>query len=120
MEYNEVLCKEKHRRLDEKIEVHERIDMMLQSQLVENAIDVSYRKSGKNTIPNQEFSNQTVMNTIRKLDEIENSVVEKTAPKKKAKKKTEEAANKTAEGAKSVGHRTEDEAKKAGEKVQGK
>jgi len=24
MEYNEVLCKEKHKRLDEKIEVHER------------------------------------------------------------------------------------------------
>ena len=28
------------------------------------------------------------MNTIRKLDEIENSVVEKTAPKKKEKKKS--------------------------------
>ena len=71
------------------IEVHERMDMMLQSQLVENAIDVSYSKSGKNTVPNQEFSDQTVMNTIRKLDEIENSIVEKTAPKKKAKNKSE-------------------------------
>jgi hypothetical protein len=68
------------------IEVHERMDMMLQSQLVENA-DVSYSKSGKNTVPNQEFSD--LMNTIRKLDEIENSIVEKTAPKKKAKNKSE-------------------------------
>jgi hypothetical protein len=32
------------------IEVHERMDMMLQSQLVENAIDLSYSKSRKNTV----------------------------------------------------------------------
>lgn len=71
------------------IEVHERMDMLLQSQLVESAIDISYSKSGKNAISTQEFSNQTVMNTIRKLDEIENSAVEKTALKKKAEKKSE-------------------------------
>jgi hypothetical protein len=38
----------------------------------------------------------------------------------KAKEKTEEAAKKTAEGAKDVGHKTEDAAKKAGNKVTGK
>ncbi|WMJ77213.1 MULTISPECIES: ISLre2 family transposase [unclassified Sedimentibacter] len=71
------------------IEVHERMDMMLQSQLIERAIDVSYSKSGRNSVPDQEFSNQTVMNNIRKLDEIENSAVEKTVYKKKADKKSE-------------------------------
>lgn len=71
------------------IEVHERMDMMLQSQLIESAIDVSYSKSGRNSVPDQEFSNQTVMNNIRKLDEIENSAVEKTVYKKKADKKSE-------------------------------
>ncbi|WMJ76359.1 MULTISPECIES: ISLre2 family transposase [unclassified Sedimentibacter] len=71
------------------IEVHERMDMMLQSQLIESAIDVSYSKSGRNSVPDQEFSNQTVMNNIRKLDEIENSAVEKTVYKKKTNKKLE-------------------------------
>lgn len=67
------------------IETHDRMDLLLRSKLVENALDLSYKKSGENTSSPSEFSDQTVMNSIRELKEIKNE----KAPIKEKKKRVE-------------------------------
>lgn len=67
------------------IEAHDRMDLLMRSRLVENALDLSYQKSGKRTSSLSEFSNQTVMNSIRELKEIKNE----KAPIKEKKKRME-------------------------------
>lgn len=55
---------------------HDRMDTSLKAKLVEEAIDVSYGKSGDSVAESLQFSPQTVMNTIRELGEVENDEVE--------------------------------------------
>ena len=51
---------------------HDRMDTDLKAKLVEEAIDVSYGKSGASVAEPLQFSPQTVMNTIRELGKVEN------------------------------------------------
>lgn len=64
------------------IESHDRMDLSFEAKLLENALDLSYSKSGKRVSNNTEVTDQTVMNTIRKLGKIENDAVEIEEEKK--------------------------------------
>lgn len=64
------------------LEPNDRMDMLFETRLIENAIDLSYRKSGKSVSSNTEVADQTVMNTIRKLGKVENNIVEIKEKKK--------------------------------------
>ena len=60
------------------------MDTMLKAELIENAIDLSYNKSGRKAPGEIEFTSQTVMNSIRELESIANDAVEIKEKKKKA------------------------------------
>lgn len=65
---------------------HEKMDTMLKAKLIENAIDLSYNKSAKKeACGKNEFTAQTVMNSIRKLDAVANDTVEIKEKKKTVK-----------------------------------
>lgn len=57
------------------IQAHDKMDISLKAELVENAIDSPYRKSGISTSENIDLTGQTVMNTIRELGPVENNVI---------------------------------------------
>lgn len=65
------------------IEPHERCDMNVKAQMVENAIDMSYEKSSK--VFESKMSKQTVLNSIR---EIENNRLALVTSKEKSKVET--------------------------------
>lgn len=48
------------------------MDLSYESELIKEAIETSYEKSGKRASSNVQVTKQTVMNTIRKLGEVEN------------------------------------------------
>lgn len=54
------------------IEANDKMDILLESMLIEEAIDSPYRKSGKKVSKNIELTGQTVMNAIRKLEAVPN------------------------------------------------
>ncbi len=56
---------------------HERIDENVKLKLVENAIDMSYEKSAKITLPHESITRQTVLNTLREIGEVDTSLREK-------------------------------------------
>lgn len=60
------------------IESHDKMDVLLESRLIEESIDLPYRKSGEKISENIELTGQTVMNAIRKLEAVSNN----SAPKK--------------------------------------
>lgn len=64
------------------IEVHDRMDMSLKSELVEKAIDLSYKKSGESASENVEVTNQSVMNCIREIGAIDNNEIKPVGEKK--------------------------------------
>ena len=57
------------------IKPHDKMDTSLKAKLVEEAIDLPYRKSGKIASESIELTGQTVMNSIRELGAVENNVV---------------------------------------------
>lgn len=61
---------------------HDKIDTYLQAKLIEEAIDMSYRRSGEKASEAVELTSQTVMNSIRRLGKVENNVVEIKEEKK--------------------------------------
>ncbi len=54
------------------IEANDRMDISLESKLIEEAIDSPYRKSGEKISENIHITGQTVMNSIRKLQAVSN------------------------------------------------
>ena len=67
------------------IEVNDKMDILLESMLIDEAIDTPYRKSGEKVSKNVELTGQTVMNAIRKLEAVPN----KAAPVKEINSKTQ-------------------------------
>lgn len=57
------------------IMAHDKLDTSLKSKLVEEAIDLSYRKSGIKGGEGIDLTGQTVMNTIRELGPVENNII---------------------------------------------
>jgi hypothetical protein len=55
---------------------YERMDLSYESELIEEAIETSYEKSGKRASNNVQVTRQTVMNTIRRLGNVENDEAE--------------------------------------------
>ncbi len=58
------------------IEAHDKMDTSLQARLVEEAVDMPYRRSGKKASDAIELTSQTVMNNIRRLGQVSNDAVE--------------------------------------------
>ena len=52
------------------IEAHDKMDLSLKAKCVENAVDGSYRKSGKEACDALELSGQTVMNAFKWLGPV--------------------------------------------------
>ena len=52
---------------------HDRMDTSLKAELVVEAVESSYGRSGESVTESLEFSAQTVMNTIRELGPVENN-----------------------------------------------
>ena len=52
------------------------MDLSYESELIEEAIETSYEKSGKRASNNVQVTRQTVMNTIRRLGNVENDEAE--------------------------------------------
>ncbi len=67
------------------IKAHDKIDTSLKAKLVEEAIDLSYRKSGMKASENIDLTGQTTMNTIRELGTVENNVIPIKKDKRKVK-----------------------------------
>ncbi len=57
------------------IEANDRMDILLESMLIEEAIETPYRKSSEKISKNVYLTSQTVMNSIRKLKDISNHAV---------------------------------------------
>lgn len=55
---------------------YERMDLSYESELIEEAIETSYEKTGKRASNNVQVTRQTVMNTIRRLGNVENDEAE--------------------------------------------
>jgi len=55
------------------IETNDRMDILLESMLIEEAIESPYRKSGEKISKNVTLTGQTVMNSIRKLQAVPNN-----------------------------------------------
>ena len=64
------------------IAAHDKLDASLQAKLIEEAIDMSYRRSGEKAAEAVELTAQTVMNSIRKLGRVDNDAVEIKEKKK--------------------------------------
>ena len=65
------------------IEPYDRMDLSFEANIVEKSLTLSYQKSGDMGSSNIGVSKQTVMNTIRKLGNLENNDVEIKQLKKK-------------------------------------
>lgn len=57
------------------IAAHDKLDTSLQARLIEEAIDMPYKKSGEKAAQAVNLTSQTVMNSIRKLGSVGNNVV---------------------------------------------
>lgn len=64
---------------------HQRMDLSMKSELIEKALDLSYKKSGESTARSLTISDQSVMNCIRELGSIENSSAKIAEEKKQVK-----------------------------------
>ncbi|TAH59799.1 MAG: ISLre2 family transposase [Gottschalkiaceae bacterium] len=67
------------------IESYERMDLSYEAELIKEAMDNSYHKSGKKVSPNTQVTKQTVLNSIRKLGNVENKDAELKTKKKEVK-----------------------------------
>ncbi len=56
--------------------------LTFKAKLVENSLDLSYRKSGERASESTKVTDQTVMNTIRELGRVDNNLVEIKEEKK--------------------------------------
>jgi hypothetical protein len=57
------------------ISVHDRLDSSLKAKLIEDAVFMSYSKSGEQATEAVTLTSQTVMNSIRELGKVENDAV---------------------------------------------
>ena len=57
------------------IGAHDKTDALLDARMIEEAVDLAYRKRGKKASRAIEFTGQTVMNKIRKLGPVEYPIV---------------------------------------------
>jgi len=64
------------------LEPHQRMDLSMKSELIEKALDLSYKKSGNSVTESVSISDQSVMNSIRELGSIDNSSAEIKETKK--------------------------------------
>lgn len=64
------------------IAAHDKLDTSLQAKLIEEAIDMPYRRSGEKAAEAVELTSQTVMNSICKLGRVDNDAVEIKEKKK--------------------------------------
>jgi len=64
---------------------HERIDENVKLKLIENAIDMSYERSAKTTLPHEGITRQTVLNALREIGEVDISLSKKLEERLKAK-----------------------------------
>jgi hypothetical protein len=67
------------------IEPYERMDLSYQAELIKESIDNSYHKSGIRASSNTQVTKQTVLNSIRRLGNVENSDAKLPTKKKEAK-----------------------------------
>ncbi len=67
------------------IEPYERMDLSYESELIKESMDNSYYKSGKRVSSNIDVSKQTVLNSIRRLGNVENKDAKIMNKKKKVK-----------------------------------
>jgi hypothetical protein len=67
------------------IEPYERMDLSYQAELIKESIDNSYHKSGIRASSNTQVTKQTVLNSIRRLGNVENSDAKLPTKKKKQK-----------------------------------
>ncbi len=67
------------------IEPYERMDLSYEAELIKESMDNSYHKSGKKVSQNAQVTKQTVLNSIRKLGNIENKDAELRSKKKEVK-----------------------------------
>lgn len=73
--------------VDKKVGIgkYQRIDRGLEAELIDKSTDSSYDKVGTNTVDSLELSGQTVMNKIRKLEQIDNDKLNEADEKKEVK-----------------------------------
>ena len=67
------------------IESYERMDLSYEAELIKEAMDNSYHKSGIKVSPNVQVTKQTVLNSIRKLGNVENKDAKLKLKKKEVK-----------------------------------
>ena len=67
------------------IKPHQRMDSSLEAKLVNEASNNSYAKVGKQAVNSLKISDQTVMNKIRKLEKIENNLLDDNKEKREVK-----------------------------------
>ena len=67
------------------IESYERMDLSYEAELIKEAMDNSYHKSGIKVSPNAQVTKQTVLNSIRKLGNVENKDAKLKLKKKEVK-----------------------------------
>ena len=67
------------------IESYERMDLSYEAELIKEAMDNSYHKSGIKVSPNAQVTKQTVLNSIRKLGNVENKDAKLKFKKKEVK-----------------------------------
>ena len=67
------------------IESYERMDLSYEAELIKESMDNSYHKSGIKVSKNTQVSKQTVLNSIRKLGNVENKDAEIKLKKKEVK-----------------------------------
>ncbi|KEI10452.1 hypothetical protein Z957_01565 [Clostridium sp. K25] len=68
------------------IKPHDKMDISLKAELVEESINIAYGKSAKKAVESIDLSAQTVMNTIRELEHIPNLTCEDLIEKKECEK----------------------------------
>lgn len=64
---------------------YERMDLSYESELIKESMDNSYHKSGMRASSNTQVTNQTVLNSIRRLGNVENNDAKLPTKKKEVK-----------------------------------
>ncbi len=64
------------------IEKYDRMDISLMSEIIENSLDLSYEKSKEKALKTEKLSRQSVLNSIRKIGEVESDFLIKPKEQK--------------------------------------
>lgn len=67
------------------IDPYTRMDLSYEAELIKGSMDNSYHKSGMKVSPNAQVTRQTVLNSIRKLGNVENNDAEMAVGKREVK-----------------------------------